>query len=519
MNGAESLLRALVNGGANICFMNPGTSELQFVAAAGRIAGMRCVPGLFEGVVSGAADGYARMSGKPAATLLHLGPGLANALANFHNARRAHVPIINIIGDHTTYHRSCDPPLHTDIAGLARPVSGWIESADIPGQLPDLARAALRAAIGPPAQIATLIIPADSAWSMVAEPAPPLEAPVTPAVADEKAILDAGCILASGAPAALIVHGNALLEDGLILASRIKAKTGARVFCDCFVPRLQRGAGRPTLEIIPYFVTSALQLLQELKHVFLVGAQAPVGFFAYPGVPNRLLPPDCAVHVLSKPGYDAVGVLKQLAEATGSMPAAPAVSALRRPPLPHGDLTPQSIAQAIAALMPEHAIVVDEAVTSALALHAVTAEAPPHDWLFNTGGALGQGMPVAVGAAIACPDRKVLSLEADGSGMYTLQSLWTQARESLNVTTVIYANREYRILNMELRRIDPGIPDHKPHALLSLDRPVLDWVKLAQGMGVPARRVTTTKEFNSTLKSFLKDSGPNLIEAVFMNNE
>ena len=514
MNGAESLLRTLVHGGVEVCFMNPGTSEMQFVAAVDRVAGMRCVLGLQEGVVSGAADGYARMTNKPAATLLHLGPGLANALANFHNARRARVPIVNIIGEHATYHRQYDPPLHSDIAGLAATVSGWVTTVEDSAQVPALTHAAIRAANGPPGQIATLIIPADCTW---AESALPVTLPVIPPVPvaiDQQAIDKAAKTLLSGEAAALIVQGRALLEEGLMLASRIRGKTGARILCDCFVPRLQRGAGRAALEIIPYFVESALQLLQELKHVILVGAKSPVGFFAYPGLPNRLLPPGCQVQTLSQPGEDAITVLQQLLEATGAGITDSDRQPLQRPPLPSGDLTPLTIAQSIAALMPEHAIIADETITSGLGLLAATTHAPPHDWLFNCGGSLGQGLPVATGAAVACPERKVLSLEADGSGMYTLQALWTQARESLAVTTVIYANRQYRILNIEHQRIGAGPPGSKARDMMSLERPDMDWVKLAQGLGVPAKRVNTAEEFNQTLKSFLGEPGPNLIEAI-----
>ena len=515
MNGAECLLRTLVHGGVEICFMNPGTSEMQFVAAVDRVAGMRCVLGLHEGVVAGAADGYARMSGKPVATLLHLGPGLMNALANFHNARRARSPIINIIGEHATYHRQYDPPLYTDIAAVAQTVSGWVGTIETPEQVPDLTHAAIKAAVGPPAQVATLIIPADCAWSEeAAAPVTAAVSPITPVVIDARTIADAARIMLSGEPAGLILHGQSLQEQGLLLASRIHRKTGVRFFCDCFVPRLQRGAGRPAIEIIPYFVESALQLLQKLKHVFLIGTRAPVGFFAYPGLPSRLLPPGCQVHTLSQPGMDGRMVLRQLLDATGAGDTQPELQTLLRPPLPDGGLTPESIAQTIAALLPEQAIVVDEAVTSALALQPATAQAPPHDWLFNTGGALGQGPPVATGAALACPDRRVLSLEADGSGMYTLQSLWTQARESLNVTTVIYANRLYRILNIEHHRLGTGPAGTKAHAMITLDRPELDWVKLAEGLGVPAKRVTTANEFNQVLNNFLREPGPNLIEAV-----
>ena len=454
------------------------------------------------------------MAGKPAATLLHLGPGLANALANFHNARRARVPIVNLVGEHATYHRQCDPPLYSDIATLAKPVSGWIETIEDPEQVPALTHAAIKAAYGPPCQIATLIVPADCTWEQSVEPiATPLPAP-TPVAPDDYAIDDAAKILLSGEPAAVIVHGNALQEAGLTLAGRIMEKTGARFLCDCFVPRIQRGAGRVAIEIIPYFAEAALQLLRDVKHAILIGARTPVGFFAYPGIPNRFLPPDCDVHVLGQPGHDALTVLDRLAAATGSGKTRPVTQPLNRPQLPTGDLTVQSIDQTIAALLPDNAIVVDEAVTSALGLQAATCCSAPHDWLFNSGGSLGQGLPVATGAAVACPDRRVLSLEADGSSMFTLQALWTQARESLDITTVIYVNREYRILNIEHQRVGAGDAGPKAHDMLSLDRPDLDWTALAQGMGVPAKRVTTADEFNQALKMSFEEPGPNLIEAI-----
>lgn len=514
MNGAESLLRTLVNGGVDICFMNPGTSEMQFVAAVDRVEGMRCILGLFEGVVSGAADGYARMTGKPAATLLHLGPGLANALANFHNARRARAPIVNLVGEHATYHRQCDPPLYSDIAAMASTVSSWIETVENPAQVPELTHAAIKAANGPPGQIATLIIPADCTWEQAADPITmPVPVPAPVAVNDQT-IDEAAKILLSDERAGLIVQGSALLEEGLSLASRIREKTGARILCDCFVPRIQRGAGRAGIEIIPYSTPTSLELLADLKHAFLIGARVPVGFFAYPGIPNRLLPPECKVHTISQPGIDSISVLSQLVAATSSINTEPVIQPLQQPQLPTGSLSPQTIEQSIAALLPDNAIVVDEAITSGFGLQAATAGARPHDWLYNSGGSLGQGLPVATGAAIACPDRRVLSLEADGSGMFTLQALWTQARESLDVTTVIYVNREYRILNIEHQRVGAGDPGNKARDMLSLDRPDLDWYALAQGMGVPAQRVTTAEEFNRALKNSFEEPGPFLIEAI-----
>lgn len=514
MNGAESLLRTLVHGGVNVCFANPGTSEMQFVAAADRVPDMRCVLALFEGVASGAADGYARMTDWPAATLFHLGPGLANAIANLHNAMRARVPMINIVGDHATYHRKYDAPLSSDIAALARPVSGWVRDVKSAAEMPEAAHEAIRAALGPPGQIATLITPADCTWDESTDPVTdPVIVPAAMSVSDT-VIGDCADALRSGRPAVLLMSGLALRERGLEFAGRISLATGARLFCDTFNTRLQRGAGRVPVERLPYFPDLAIEALRGTGHLIVVGTRAPVGFFAYPGVPSELVPPGCQVHVLARPEEDAIDSLARLADALDAGGRQPRRQPSARPDLPSGELTPETMAFALAALLPEGAVVADESVSAGLPLLSLTAGAAPHDWLFVTGGAIGQGPPMATGAALACPERRVVNLQADGSALYTLQALWTQARESLDVTTVIYANREYRILNIEYQRVGAGAPGPRAHDLFALDRPCLDWIKLAEGMGVPARRAVTAVEFNRHLQAFLSEPGPNLIEAV-----
>lgn len=513
MNGAESLLRTLVNGGVNVCFTNPGTSEMQFVAAADRVQEMRCVLGLFEGVVTGAADGYARMADNPTATLLHLGPGLANGLANLHNAMRARVPIINIVGDHATYHRKLDAPLNSDVAAYAKPVSGWIRDVASADEIPEATYDAITAALGPPGQIATLIVPADCSWNEAEDPiTDPVLVPEYEHVSRD-AVEEAATALKSGAPAVLLLSGYALREKGLELAGRIAAHTGARLLCDTFNARLQRGAGRVPVERMPYFPERAIELLAGVKHMIIVGTKPPVGFFAYPGLPGAFTPADCKVHVLARPEQQIIDALKRLVAAVGAEKTEPVRQPAQRPVLVQGPLNGDAIALSLAALMPEHAIIADESISDGLTVIPRTAGAPPHDWLFITGGAIGQGMPMATGAAIACPDRKVINLQADGSAMYTLQALWTQARESLDVTTIIYANRRYRILEIEHERVGAGKPGPKAHDLFSLSRPDLDWVKLAEGMGVPARRVHSAEAFHRQLAAYLREPGPNLIEA------
>src|SRR5690606_23863314 len=432
MTGAERLIRTLVACGVDTCFTNPGTSEMHFVAALDRVAEMRCVLALFEGVATGAADGYARMTGRPASTLLHLGPGLGNGLANLHNAWRASSPMVNVIGEHATYHRRHDPPLATDIAGIARAYSPWIRTVESPETTAEDAAAAVAAALAPPGNISTLILPADSAWGTAEGAlAPPRPVRARPKV-DEARVRAAAAWLRAG-QAALILNGPMLRADALETCGRIAAATGAELLSPTQMARVERGAGRVNVDRIPYVVEAALKRLAHLRRLVLVNAQAPVAFFAYPGKPSLLAPPGCELMTLADPGEDGVDAIERVAELLGARTHAPAREPLARPAPASGPFTFPGIATVIAALLPEHAIVVDESITSGRGLVPATRNAPPHDWLVNTGGAIGMALPVAVGAAIACPERKVLCLEGDGSGMYTLQALWTMARESLDV--------------------------------------------------------------------------------------
>jgi acetolactate synthase I/II/III large subunit len=514
MNGAESLLRTLVASGIEVCFANPGTSEMHFVAALDRVRGMRAVLCLFEGVVTGAADGYGRMAEKPACTLLHLGPGLANGLANLHNARRAATPIVNVVGDHATYHARYDAPLASDVAGFARPVSGWIQSS--PSALTAAADAAraVQASMEPPGQIATLILPADTAWSEADRPAPALPRPQF-AAPDAEAVSQAAAALQTGKRAALLIRGSALKEAGLKMAGRISAVTGARIFCDTLAPRIQRGAGRVVAERIPYLAEDIVEFLQGIEQLILVGAKPPVTFFAYPGKPSWPTPEGCRILALSHAHEDGTAALDALADALNAPPAPANVAVLTTPALPpSGKLDARTAIQVIAHYLPEGAILADEALTSGIPYFKWTANSAPHDYLNVPGGAIGGMLPVGIGAAVACPERKVVCLEGDGSAMYTLQALWTQAREKLDVTTVIYANRSYAILNLELARLGVENPGLTAQSLFDLHNPTLDWVKLAEGMGVEAARAETTERFIDLFASAMKTRGPRLIEAV-----
>jgi acetolactate synthase-1/2/3 large subunit len=512
VNGAQALIRTLVGAGVDVCFANPGTSEMHFVAALDDVPEMRGVLTLFEGVATGAADGYARMAGRPAATLLHLGPGLANGLANLHNARRGRTPLVNVVGDHARSHKRLDAPLESDVDALAGSVSTWVRRSLSPADVAADAAEAVVAAQRAPGGIATLILPADVSWSDGAEPARPLPVRPAPRVPPEP-VEDAATALRSGEPAVLFLGGAAVRDDGLRAAAQVAAGTGARLLGETFPARMARGAGLPDVPRLPYPPELAIAALAGTRHLILAGATAPVHFFGYPGVPGQPVPEDCTVHVLAAPGEDAVAALRSLAETVAPDARPPALDG-QRPEVPDGALTPRSLAAVVGALLPEGAIVVDEANTSGVGLAEMTANAPRHDWLCLTGGAIGDGLPTAVGAAIACPDRPVIGIQADGSAMYTISALWTQAREQLDVTTIVCDNGAYAILEHELSRVGAQGDGKRAAQLLDLGGPPLDFVALAGGMGVPATRAATAGELADQLRRALAEPGPHLIDAV-----
>jgi acetolactate synthase-1/2/3 large subunit len=513
MNGAQALIRTLVDCGVDTCFMNPGTSEMHFVAALDSVPEMHSTLVLYEGVATGAADGFARMTGRPAATLLHLGPGLGNGLANLHNARRARTPVVNIVGDHATYHKQYDAPLESDIESVARNVSGWFRFAQTPDDVARDAADAVAAALAPPGQVATLVLAADTSWLDAAGPAAPRPVPARETVADST-IAEVAKVLRSGEPVALLLGGSALFEHGLRAASGLAHSTDAKLLAETFPARLERGAGLPSVERLGYLAEFATAQLEGLSHLVLVDAKAPVSFFAYPGKPSDLVPAGCQVHVLAEGGDDAVGALQALADTLGVEASNAVAQPASRPDRPTGALNAETIAAAIGALLPEGAIVADEGNTSGLFVSGMTAGAPHHDWLCLTGGAIGDGLPTATGAAMARPDRKVVCLEADGSAMYNLQSLWTHAREGLDVTTVIFDNRSYAILNLELNRVGADAPGPRARDMLDLRRPDLDFVSLAKGMGVQACRAETAEQFTEQFERALAEPGPHVIDAL-----
>jgi acetolactate synthase-1/2/3 large subunit len=509
VNGAQALIGSLVGAGVDVCFMNPGTSEMHFVSALDSVPEMRGVLALFEGVATGAADGYARIAGRPAAVLLHLGPGLANGLANLHNARRARTPVVTIVGAHATGHVRYDAPLQSDIEALARTVSGWVHTS---GTTRDLAQDAMRAVAAARAGlVATLVLPADVSWGDGAALAAP-RAPAPPPEAGGQ-ISAAAHVVAYGGSAMLLLGGKALTERGLRAASRISAATGVRLLAETFPARMERGVGVPNVDRLAYLIEVAEAQLAGVRHLVLAGARSPVSFFAYPGQGGDLVPDGCTVSLLAAADQDVEAALDRLA---GEVAAGtePVLAAGVPPAAEPGPLTAISLANTVAASLPEHAIVVDEANTSGYALPMALAAAPRHSLLTLTGGSIGFGLPVATGAAIAAPGRAVVSLEADGSALYTIQALWTQARERLDVTTVLINNAAYAILRMELARTAAGQAGERAARMLDLSGPTPDFTQISAGLGVPAVRVATAEDLDAELRRAYAEPGPHLIEAI-----
>lgn len=513
-NGAQALMKTLVDAGVEVCFTNPGTSEMHFVAALDSESNMRAVLTLFEGVATGAADGYARMADKPAATLLHLGCGLGNGLANLHNARKGNVPVVNIVGDHATYHVKYDAQLQSDIETVARNVSpGFVRTSKSTAELCCDVADAIAAARGLPGQVATLILPADVSWGDGGVPCavPPM---AVPPAADDDVIEAVAAAIRSGKKTALLLGGRALREPSLLAAARIAAQCGITLLAETFPTRIERGAGLPPVERIAYLAELAGIQLADVEHLILVDSKAPVSFFAYPGKRSYLVPDSCEVLTLATAEQDTTASLERLAQVLGADNATPLLQASQRPGRPRGKLTTEKVCKAVGHLLPQNAIIIDESITSGLMLSVMTAGAPRHDLITLTGGAIGQGLPNAVGAAIACPDRPVLALIGDGTAMYTLQALWTMARERLNVTSIIFNNASYSVLNIELERVGAEGAGEKAKSQLDLNGPVLNFAHLAQGMGVHGIRVSTTEDLVKGLEYALSQPGPHLIEVM-----
>ncbi|CAN5166092.1 acetolactate synthase large subunit [soil metagenome] len=512
MNGAEATLATLADAGVDACFANPGTSEMQMVAAFDREPRVRPILALFEGVVTGAADGYARVAGKPAATLLHLGAGLGNGVANLHNAKKGYSPIVNLVGDHAVHHQPYDAPLASDILGIARPVSVWAKASTTADTLVALSAEAVAASQGALPGPATLTVPADAAWSPATGRSAPRPVPARGVPSAER--IEALAKRLRGAKKPVVLMGSLACTDrGIRAAGRLSA-LGWRVMTDTFISRLPRGAGRYAPDRMMYFGEMALADLAGSDLLVLAGTKLPVAFFAYPAMPSVLVPEGCETAVLAEVEEDAVAALEALADAAGAPERFATVDGTQ-PGAASGELTAYSVGESLSRHMPDHALVCDDAVTAGLPIFMQTKCARPHDWMMLTGGAIGWAMPAAIGAGVAAPDRKVVSLTGDGAGAYTVQSLWTMARENLDVTVVVFANHSYRILNIEMARTGSGQAGPRASQLLDLSHPKMSWCDLAKGFGVPATRCTDAPGFDEAFAKAMHEPGPKLIEAVF----
>ena len=511
MNGAESLVQTLTDQGVEICFANPGTSEMHFLKALENPS-MRSVLCLFEGVCTGAADGYYRMKDMPASTLLHLGPGLANGLANIHNAKRASSGMVNIVGEHSASHLKYDPPLMSDIEGLARPLSHWVRRVESPGAVAWDVATAVSKASEHPGKIATLILPGDTSWQDAGAQVVLPRSVASANTPDAARIEHIAQVLRSGEPTLVILAGRSTRARALELAGKLKAATGCRIATQFFSARIERGAGRVTLERIPYAVGPAVEYLKGFKHIITVETTEPIAFFSYPDKPSLLKSSDTSVHSLVEIGEDGAAGLEMLVEALGATNSAAVLQPRSDAAPPTGALSPATIAQALAAALPENCILVDESLTTGRETMGLTVGAAPHDLINNMGGSIGYGTPVATGAALACPERRVFCMVGDGSAMYTIQSLWTQARESLNITTIIFANNSYAILKAEYANMGAGAPGPRALAMIDIDRPRIDWLAMAKSMGVPAVAVDTAEAFHKAMADSVNEPGPCLIE-------
>lgn len=511
MNGAESLVQTLTDQGVELCFANPGTSEMHFLRALENPR-MKSVLCLFEGVCTGAADGYYRMKDAPAATLLHLGPGLANGLANIHNAKRASSGMVNVVGEHSAAHLKYDPPLTSDIEGLARPLSHWVRRVESSRTVAWDAAAAVSKANEYPGQIATLILPGDASWQEAGEPVALPRIETQAKKPDAARVEHIAKVLRSGEPTLIVLAGRSTRGRALELAGKLKAATNIRLATQFFTARIERGAGRVTLERIPYAVGQALDYLKGFRHIVTVETTEPIAFFSYPDKPSLLKAPGTTVHALAEVGEDGTAALEMLVEALGASSTQALLQQRADATPPTGALTPATIAQALAAALPEDCILVDESLTTGRETMGLTVGAARHDLINNMGGSIGYGTPVATGAALACPDRRVFCMVGDGSAMYTIQSLWTQARESLNITTIIFANNSYAILKAEYANMGAGAPGERALAMIDIDRPRIDWLAMAKSMGVPAVAVDSAEAFHKAMHDSVREPGPCLIE-------
>ncbi len=512
MMGAQWMLKSAAAAGIEVCFANPGTTELPFVAAMDRATEIRPLLGLFEGVCSGAADGYYRIRRKPAMTLTHLGPGFANAIANFHNARRARSAIFNVIGEHMSWHVAADPPLASDIESLARPVSAGVWRADTPATLHNATVGALQG-LQQRGGIQTLILPMDLQEDPVQHS---IAAPVAAQAAadyDAAAVATVAADITAGRKVLLYLGADALGEAALRRLARLAALPNVELVGETFPAASEHGRGLPAIKRLVALAEKAHPYLLGFERVAVLAAEPPVAFFGARGLPSHLGDPARMATVCGPGGRVAEALEELLARVRPA--AAPASTVQRVSDTDLGEsLTPESASRVVAAHLPANAIVSAEGATLGFPFNALASQAERHTTIVLTGGAIGQGLPSAFGASVAAPDRKVVALQSDGSALFTIQALWSMAREGSDVVVILASNQRYNILINEMSRNGYALTSPPVRDLLNLARPAVDWQALSTSFGVPSNRVESVSALRRAFQAALAERGPRLIEVV-----
>jgi len=515
MNGAQAFFKVLLDGGVDTIFGCPGTSEMQIIQELGQ-TNVHAVLGLQENVVTGMAHGYGVMTGKPSLSLLHVACGISNGLANMHNGRRAGAPMVVFAGGVAANHEVNNPEHQMLLRPqqIAAAATDWQREALTSDLLADCAAEALQVANTGYGKVAMVFGPAQTFWEEATILEDQTRPPIPPRRVSASTIKEIAESIQSGKKTCLLLGGHALREEALEVAGRISAATGAELWQDYIVARLQRGAGRVPVKRIPYVVEAGVEALKDFEQIVLVGNQIPIPTFSYKGKPLTKVPEGCAIKTLGTTECDLLQALTDLADAVNAPAKAPVHQDRAKGVAPTGVLNEAAICQSIVAAMPDNVIVVDEGNMESFNFPELTAGAAPHDFMqAPTGGAIGAGASVAIGASVAAPDRKVVCLEGDFSLNLNIMSLWTMAKQNSNICLVIMNNGGSQALRMELARVRPGDETDKALDMLLIRDPEIDYVKIAEGNGLSATRATTAEEFHQQFVAAMKKKGPHVIDA------
>ena len=519
MNGAAAFFKSIVDNGIDTIFACPGTSEMQVVDEVG-YSNLRVVLCLFENSVTGMADGYARMLDKPALGMVHVTCGLTNALANMHNARIANSRMI-IFGGGVHVAHEVNEPVHSMLQRqpyVAQIAAQCVIEARSPDQLAAAATQALKASNDGAGKIVYVYGPNNAVWgesSFQGKLTSSAEQRQRVSTATISSIADT---LKAGKKTAFILDNLALREEGLEILGRIAEGAGGRLFREWLPSRIAMGAGRVRTETLPYGGAEGRELLSEFDQIVLVGAKIPVCPFSYENQPWVKIPENCNVHTLATADHDILAALEELATQL-DLPEKASNRYNRKPgEPPTGPLSGNSIVQSLSILMPADSIVLDEAMLENVMFPLLMDGAAPFDFMAACpGGAIGAGPPVACGAAIACPNRKVILLEGDFSLMQGNTALWSMAQHNLDICVINYNNEGSASLSTELARVRQGEAQPKSIELLRIRKPTIDYAAMAESMGVPASRAETAEEFHLQLTKAMSTKGPHFIDANILD--